>query len=56
MSGFPARNPDKNADHLGMAARCGATLCMRKPFTPPELIKAVEWSVGLLRSSEGPRH
>lgn len=53
MSGFPLRNRDETVDYLGMAARCGATLCMRKPFKPAQLIEAVEWSVGLHRSFEG---
>lgn len=56
MSGFPVRNLDKTDDHLAIAARCGATLCMRKPFKPLNLIEAVEWSVGLLHSFEEPIH
>ena len=56
MSGFSLRNLDKTPDHLVMAERCGATLCMRKPFKSRDLIEAVEWSVGLLRSTEGQTH
>lgn len=56
MSGFPLRNMGQTADHLGMAARCGATLCMRKPFKPLDLIEAVEWSVDLQRSVERAVH
>jgi CheY-like chemotaxis protein len=44
MSGFRLRNSAGSADHLGLAARRGATLCLRKPFTPVQLVEAVEWS------------
>jgi len=56
MSGFPLRTLEDTVDHLSIAARRGATLCMRKPFKPSQLIEAVEWSVGLRRHAEGSIH
>jgi len=46
MSGFRLRNLAGAVDYLGMAAQRGATLCMRKPFKPSQLIEAVESSIG----------
>jgi hypothetical protein len=40
-------------DYLTMAAQRGATLCMRKPFTAAELIKAVDWISNLPSRKEG---
>jgi CheY-like chemotaxis protein len=54
MSGFRLRNTAQPTDYLAMAAARGATLCMRKPFSAAELIKAVEWTSGLRSQSEGP--
>jgi DNA-binding NarL/FixJ family response regulator len=52
MSGFRLRNSPEAVDHLGIAARRGATLCIRKPFKPSQLIEAVESSIGLRGSIE----
>ena len=56
MSGFRLRNAAGSVDYLAMAARRGATLCMRKPFTPTQLIEAVEWSRGLIAPIERSMH
>jgi CheY-like chemotaxis protein len=52
MSGFRLRSSVQSTDYLVMAAERGATLCMRKPFTAPELIEAVEWTTDLQSPSE----
>ena len=42
MSGFKFRNSMVSApDFLGMAAKLGATSCLRKPFTPQQLMAAI---------------
>ncbi|MGA7806461.1 response regulator [Bradyrhizobium sp.] len=48
MSGFRLRSSIEPVDYLGMATQRGATLCMRKPFRPAQLIEAVD-SSGSLR-------
>jgi CheY-like chemotaxis protein len=54
MSGFRLQNSADRVDYLAMAAQRGATLCMRKPFTAAELIKAVDWTYSLQCPNEGP--
>jgi CheY-like chemotaxis protein len=56
MSGFRLKNSADSLDYLGMAARRGATLCMRKPFKPAQLIEAIEWSQSLPAPIEGSAH
>jgi DNA-binding response OmpR family regulator len=47
MSGFRFRSSmDRRLDFLGMAADAGATVCLRKPFTPHQLMAAVHASIG----------
>jgi DNA-binding response OmpR family regulator len=42
MSGFWYRgSADPGLDFLGMAAQAGAKVCLRKPFTPRQLLAAV---------------
>jgi hypothetical protein len=42
MSGFKFRNSMASVpDFLGMAAKLGATFCLRKPFAPQQLIAAI---------------
>jgi CheY-like chemotaxis protein len=42
MSGFGLRNSrDAAQDYLGMAILRGATISLRKPFSPPQLIEAI---------------
>jgi DNA-binding NtrC family response regulator len=42
MSGFRFRNSMPSApDFLGMATKLGATCCLRKPFTPQQLMAAI---------------
>ena len=42
MSGFKFRNSMASApDFLGMAAKLGATFCLRKPFAPQQLMAAI---------------
>jgi CheY-like chemotaxis protein len=53
MSGFRLRSSADSVDCLEMAVRLGATLCLRKPFQPAQLIDAVEWSSGLRGRFEG---
>ena len=45
MSGFRLRNSlDAGEDFLGMAILRGATISLRKPFSPPQLIAAIDRS------------
>lgn len=45
MSGFRLRNSlNSDQDFFGMAMLCGATICLLKPFSPPQLIAAIEQS------------
>jgi DNA-binding response OmpR family regulator len=47
MSGFRFRDSmDPSLDFLGIAAEAGATVCLRKPFAPQQLIAAVHASLG----------
>jgi CheY-like chemotaxis protein len=53
MSGFRLRNSlDPEQDFLGMAMLRGATTSLRKPFSPPQLVAAIERSLGLTSSTE----
>jgi DNA-binding response OmpR family regulator len=46
MSGFRFRHSmDPGLDFLGTAARVGATVCLRKPFAPRQLMAAVQASL-----------
>jgi CheY-like chemotaxis protein len=52
MSGFRLRNSlDPDQDFLGMAVLRGATISLRKPFSPPQLLAAIDRSVGLACST-----
>ena len=52
MSGFRLRNSlDPDQDFLGMAILCGATTSLRKPFSPPQLVAAIDRSLGLPSST-----
>ena len=52
MSGFRLRNSlDPDQDFLGMAILRGATTSLRKPFSPPQLIAAIDRSLGLPSST-----
>jgi CheY-like chemotaxis protein len=54
MSGFRLRNSlDADQDFLGMAMLRGATTSLRKPFSPPQLVAAIDRSLGLASSTEG---
>ena len=53
MSGFRLRSSDDAVDYLGLAAQRGATLCMRKPFLPAQLIEAIDWCRSLECPMEG---
>jgi CheY-like chemotaxis protein len=45
MSGFRLRNSlDADQDFLGMAILRGATISLRKPFSPPQLVAAIDRS------------
>jgi CheY-like chemotaxis protein len=45
MSGFRLRDSRNSIDYLGMAIQRGASTCIRKPFTPQQLIEAIDRSV-----------
>jgi DNA-binding response OmpR family regulator len=48
MSGFRLRNSlDPDQDFLGMAMLRGATISLRKPFSPAQLVAAIDRSLGL---------
>jgi CheY-like chemotaxis protein len=54
MSGFRLRNSlDPEQDFLGMAKLRGATICLRKPFSRPQLVAAIDRSLGLASSIGG---
>jgi CheY-like chemotaxis protein len=54
MSGFRLRNSlDADHDFLGMAMLRGATASLRKPFSPPQLVAAIDRGLGLTSSTEG---
>jgi CheY-like chemotaxis protein len=54
MSGFRLRNSlDSNQDFLGMAMLRGATTCLRKPFSPPQLVAAIDRSRAPASSTGG---
>ena len=53
MSGFRLRNSlDADQDFLGMAILRGATTSLRKPFSPPQLVAAIDRGLGLVPSLE----
>jgi CheY-like chemotaxis protein len=53
MSGFRLRNSlDSDQDFLGMAILRGATTSLRKPFSPPQLVAAIDRGLGLAPSPE----
>jgi CheY-like chemotaxis protein len=53
MSGFRLRNSlDPEQDFLDMAMLRGATTYLRKPFSPPQLMAAIDRSLGLVSSTE----
>jgi CheY-like chemotaxis protein len=55
MSGFRLRNSlDPDQDFLGMAILRGATTSLRKPFSPPQLVAAIDRSLGLASSTGEP--
>lgn len=45
MSGFRLRDSQNSIDYLGMAMQRGASACIRKPFTPQQLIEAIDRSL-----------
>jgi DNA-binding response OmpR family regulator len=54
MSGFSLRNSlDADQDFLGMAMLRGATISLRKPFSPLQLVAAINQGLGLASSTEG---
>jgi CheY-like chemotaxis protein len=55
MSGFRLRNSlDPDQDFLGMAMLRGATTSLRKPFSPPQLVAAIDRSLDLASSTGAP--
>jgi CheY-like chemotaxis protein len=54
MSGFRLRNSlDTDQDFLGMAKLRGATISLRKPFSPSQLVSAIDRSLGVTPSNAG---
>jgi CheY-like chemotaxis protein len=52
MSGFRLQNSlDPDQDFLGMAMLRGATTYLRKPFSPPQLVAAIDQSLDLASST-----
>jgi CheY-like chemotaxis protein len=52
MSGFRLRNSlDPDQDFFCMAELRGATISLRKPFSPPQLVAAIDRSLGVASSS-----
>jgi DNA-binding response OmpR family regulator len=52
MTGFRLRNSlDPDQDFLGMAKLRGATISLRKPFSPRQLVAAIDRSLGLACST-----
>ena len=52
MSGFRLQNSlDPDQDYLGMAKLRGASVSLRKPFSPPQLVAAIDRSLGLAAST-----
>jgi CheY-like chemotaxis protein len=54
MSGFRLRDARNSVDYLGMAMQRGASTLIRKPFTPQQLIEALDRSVLPASSAPGP--
>jgi DNA-binding response OmpR family regulator len=53
MSGFRLRNSlDSDQDFLGMAMLRGASISLRKPFSPQQLVAAIDRSLGLALPTE----
>jgi DNA-binding response OmpR family regulator len=53
MSGFSLRNSlDADQDFLGMALLRGATVSLRKPFSPQQLVAAINRGLGLASPTE----
>jgi CheY-like chemotaxis protein len=54
MSGFRLRNSlDPDQDFLGMAKLRGATISLRKPFSPSQLVSAIDRSLSPTPSNAG---
>jgi DNA-binding response OmpR family regulator len=54
MSGFRLRNSlDPEQDFFGMAKLRGAKVSLRKPFSPSQLVAAIDRSLGLTPSNAG---
>jgi CheY-like chemotaxis protein len=54
ISGFRLRNSlESDQDFLAMAMLRGATTSLRKPFSPPQLVAAIDRSLGLASLTEG---
>jgi CheY-like chemotaxis protein len=54
ISGFQLRNsPDSDQDFFAMAMLRGATTCLRKPFSPPQLVAAIDRALGPASSGGG---
>jgi CheY-like chemotaxis protein len=53
MSGFQLRRATDAGDYLDLAVQRGASLCMRKPFQPAQLVGAIDWTRRLGYLTEG---
>jgi DNA-binding response OmpR family regulator len=52
ISGFRLRSSLDHVDYLSMAMERGATASMRKPFTPPQLMAAINQSMTLIEETK----
>jgi DNA-binding response OmpR family regulator len=53
MSGFRLHPSPGSQDYLDMAVRCGASTWLRKPFSPQQLIAAIDRSFTEASASQG---
>jgi DNA-binding response OmpR family regulator len=53
MSGFRLHPAEGSPDYLGMAMQCGASRWLRKPFTPQQLIAAIDATLIDTPASQG---
>ena len=52
MSGFRLRSSLDPIDYFGTAIQRGASMCIRKPFSPRQLVEAIDSSVAASPSAE----
>jgi CheY-like chemotaxis protein len=53
MSGFRLRNSASSPDYLDVAMQRGASTCIHKPFTPDQLVAAIDRSLAAAPAARG---